>query len=70
MDRIDDTVSREDTSSSRDEQNARTVARSHQTIVFCGDAEQVRTGFALALDAMDAHADVLTTRIKAKGGPT
>ena len=30
------------------------------TVVFCGDAEQVSVGFALALDLMESHADLLT----------
>jgi len=28
-------------------------------IVFCGDAQQVSEGFALALNAMEANADAL-----------
>jgi hypothetical protein len=28
-------------------------------IVFCGDAQQVSEGFALALSAMEANAEVL-----------
>jgi hypothetical protein len=34
-------------------------ARANSIIVFCGDAQQVRDGFALALDAMEANADSL-----------
>jgi uncharacterized protein (DUF1501 family) len=40
----------------REEQAA---VRSRHTIVFYGDTEQVSAGFALALDAMDAHANQL-----------
>ena len=29
------------------------------TVVFCGDAEQVNVGFALALAVMEAHEDLL-----------
>jgi hypothetical protein len=36
------------------------AALSRETIVFCGDAEQVSAGFALALSAMEAHPDLLT----------
>jgi hypothetical protein len=40
---------------------ARSIARAddNSIIVFCGDAQQVRDGFALALDAMEANADSL-----------
>jgi hypothetical protein len=34
-------------------------ARTNSFIVFCGDAQQVRNGFALALNAMEANADSL-----------
>ena len=33
--------------------------RSHHTIVFHGDPDQVGAGFALALDAMEAHANLM-----------
>ena len=35
-------------------------SRKRPTVVFCGDAEQVSAGFALALDLMEFHADLLT----------
>jgi len=35
-------------------------SRKRPTVVFCGDAEQVSVGFALALDLMESHADLLT----------
>jgi len=39
---------------------ARSIARAYaNSVVFCGDAQQVRDGFALALDAMEANADWL-----------
>jgi hypothetical protein len=43
----------------RPNQKPSVVARAQSTIVFCGDAEQVSEGFALALEAMDANADLL-----------
>ncbi len=33
--------------------------RTNSMIVFCGDAQQVSEGFALALNAMEANADAL-----------
>ena len=36
-----------------------TPACTSSFIVFCGDAQQVRDGFALALNAMEANADSL-----------
>ena len=35
-------------------------SRKRPTVVFSGDAEQVSVGFALALDLMESHADLLT----------
>jgi hypothetical protein len=35
-------------------------SRKPPIVVFCGDAEQVSVGFALALDLMESHADLLT----------
>jgi hypothetical protein len=32
---------------------------SDSVIVFCGDAQQISNGFALALNAMEANADLL-----------
>ncbi|WFU38406.1 hypothetical protein QA640_28775 [Bradyrhizobium sp. CB82] len=40
---------------------AREVMKPRDVIVFCGDAEQVRAGFALALHAMQARDDLLMT---------
>jgi hypothetical protein len=34
-------------------------SRERSTIVFCGDAEQVGAGFALALAVMKAHENLL-----------
>ena len=34
------------------------------TIIFCGDAEQVSAGFALALNMMEVHADLLITTLQ------
>jgi hypothetical protein len=44
----------------------RSVAHSREcsTIVFCGDAEQVSAGFALALNAMEVHVDLLITTLQ------
>ena len=44
------------TTKSRHRANA---SRQRPTVVFCGDAEQVSVGFALALDLMESHADLL-----------
>ena len=35
-------------------------SRKRRTVVFYGDAAQVSTGFALALNVMESHADLLT----------
>ncbi|MCP3370374.1 hypothetical protein [Bradyrhizobium cajani] len=35
------------------------AVRPFDTIVFCGDAEQVRSGFALALGALEVRDDLL-----------
>ena len=35
-------------------------SRKRRTVVFYGDAEQVSAGFALALNVMESHADLLT----------
>jgi hypothetical protein len=40
-------------------QEEQAAVRSRHTIVFYGDARQVSAGFALALDAMEAHAELL-----------
>jgi hypothetical protein len=48
------------------------AVRSHNTIVFHGDTAHVSAGFALALDAMEAHANLLTAsreEILRKTGP-
>ena len=39
----------------------RSIVRSREstTVVFCGDAEQVCAGFALALAVMEAHENLL-----------
>jgi hypothetical protein len=39
-------------------------SRECSTIVFCGDAEQVSAGFALALSMMEVHADLLITTLR------
>jgi hypothetical protein len=39
-------------------------AECNSTIVFCGDAQQVSYGFALALNAMESNADVLLMGIE------
>jgi hypothetical protein len=39
-------------------------SRECSTIVFCGDAEQVSAGFALALNVMEVHADLLITTLQ------
>ncbi|WP_456727458.1 hypothetical protein [Bradyrhizobium sp. USDA 3364] len=70
MDRIDATAARADAPACPDGENVRATARAHRTIVICGDAAQVSAGFALALDAMDANAEVLMTSIKTRGGST
>ena len=36
-------------------------SRKRRTVVFYGDAEQVSAGFALALNVMESHTDLLTT---------
>ena len=36
-------------------------SRKRRTVVFYGDAAQVSTGFALALNVMESHTDLLTT---------
>ena len=45
--------------SPRSRQRSAATSRAKSIIVFCGDAQQVSDGFALALDAMEAHADLL-----------
>jgi len=39
-------------------------AECNSTIVFCGDAQQVSYGFALALNAMESNADALMMSIE------
>jgi hypothetical protein len=39
-------------------------SRECSTIVFCGDAELVSEGFALALNVMEVHADLLITSLE------
>ena len=41
-------------------QASTTRSRAVSGIVFCGDAEQLQIGFALALEAMAATPDLLT----------
>jgi hypothetical protein len=43
----------------RSEAGSIAPARADSTIVFCGDAQEVSDGFALALEAMAANADSL-----------
>ena len=38
---------------------SRLSIRAESAIVFCGDAQQVSEGFALALEAIDANAELL-----------
>jgi len=40
------------------------IAECDSTIVFCGDAQQVSHGFALALNAMESNADALMMGIE------
>ena len=40
------------------------IAECDSTIVFCGDAQQVSDGFALALNAMESNADALMMSIE------
>ena len=40
------------------------IAECDSTIVFCGDAQQVSYGFALALNAMESNADALMRGIE------
>ena len=40
------------------------IAECDSTIVFCGDAQQVSDGFALALNAMESNADALMMGIE------
>jgi len=45
----------------------RSILRSRESanIVFCGDEEHVRAGFALALAVMEAHQNLLITSLEA-----
>jgi hypothetical protein len=45
--------------SPRSRQWSAATSRAKSIIVFYGDAQQVSDGFALALDAIEAHADLL-----------
>jgi hypothetical protein len=55
----DEIISPTGSPASGEDQEEQAAVRSRHTIVFYGDPEQVSVGFALALDAMDAHANQL-----------
>jgi len=49
-------------------QGDQAAARTFETVVFCGDAAQVRAGFALALDALEVRDDLLLMDWTRRGG--
>ncbi|GLR84249.1 hypothetical protein [Bradyrhizobium iriomotense] len=64
----DEPVSSVNSPISDEAQEERAVLKSRDVIVFCGDAEQVRAGFAFALDVIQARDDLLRTNGKGRGG--
>ncbi|MET3299008.1 hypothetical protein [Bradyrhizobium diazoefficiens] len=57
--RGDKIASPTDLPTSHEAQEERPSVSSFDTVVFCGDAEQVRVGFKLALGVLEARDDLL-----------